>query len=215
MSGDLIVVSFYAPRFEKWPGCGTEMYDHALDILDASCKRLGLRHICISDEPRPRVETFLCKLPRGLMSAIIDGQRQWLDYAPGPTLFTGADCLLTADPRHVAGGYDMAITTKSTTNLNTGAIWCMDGKTCVPVWRAASKEPLGEWGMDQMALLKAFRASGLRILELPCDRYNRKPHAEMDAADGYPMVVHFKGGPRKRDMSPFWHDFLAQQRAAA
>lgn len=193
----MIVASFFAPRYDKW-GCD---YDALLLLLDASCRWLGLHHVVISDAPRPApLETAVFDLPENLMLALLDGQRQFLAATPGPVLLVGADCLLTRDPRPFGVGCDMAVTTSPTFSdcvMNTGAIWCADGPTCAPIWRAAlDRRPL-EWGDDQRALYAAAcddRAGGhgLSVRRIPAELHNWAPTNPADDA-GMPTVVHFRG----------------------
>lgn len=205
----MIVVSFFAPRFTMWEGVD---YDECLDVLQASCDRLKLRHVCISDQPRPRVETFLCKLPGNLMQAFLDGQRQWLERTREPTLFTGADCILTRDPSDICAGYDIGITSKRYGHINTGAVWCMT-KACIPVWQTALDLKPVEWGEDQVRLMDAIRKHPVQMRELPMVDYNAKPKSETDRLNAPPLIVHFKGSSRTKQMQrPWWENF---QRATA
>lgn len=191
------VASFFAPRYEKWPGCD---YDALLLLLDASCRRLGLEHVVISDAERPApLLTARFELPENLMAAILDGQRQLLAATPGPVLLVGADCLVTRDPRPFGVGCDMAITIGpfSDCPMNTGAIWCADGPTCAPIWQAALDRKPVEWGDDQRALYAAIgnegRAGhGLSVRRLRCEDANWAPNDVADPA-GMPTVVHFRG----------------------
>lgn len=188
----MIVASFHAPREDRW---GVD-YDALLMLLDASCQRLGLRHVVISDSPRPALlETAIFDLPENLMLAILDGQRQFLAATSGPVLLVGADCLLTANPPVLIGSIDMAITTSdqfSDCRMNTGAIWCADGRTCAPVWQAALDDNPQKWGEDQTTLYDAVKESGLRVREVRAEDYNWAPNNEFDDA-GMPAVVHFRG----------------------
>lgn len=192
----VIVASFYAPREEKW---GAD-YIGLLRLLDASCVRLGIDHMCISDRELPGVSTLVCDLPDNLMQALLDGQRQCLEWTTEPVLFVGADCLLVHDPRVVMGG-DMAITVGpfADCEMNTGAIWCHNPQACVAVWQAALDIGPTEWGEDQVALYEAVKASGLDVRRLACEQYNWAPDSARDDA-GMPMVAHFRGN-RKRFMA--------------
>lgn len=198
----MIVASFFAPRYEKWEGCD---YDELLDTLQASCDRLGLSHVCISDQPRPRVATALMPLPSGLMRAILEGQWRFLSEAREPVLFVGADCVLTADPREVGAG-DLTVTIGPFGDcpMNTGAMWAMEPAKCAPVWKAAVDRNPEEWGEDQTALLAAIKASDLDVREVRCERHNWAPEREDDPA-GMPTVAHFRGDRRKRFMAA-WFD---------
>lgn len=185
----MIVASFFAPREDKW-GCD---YDALLRLLDASCRRFNLQHVVISDSKRPGLDTLICRLPNNLMMALLDGQRQCLEWAREPVLFVGADCLLARDPRPVMAG-DMTITIGpfSDCPMNTGAIWCADPNGCATVWRAAVDAQPVEWGDDQRAFYSAVEASGLNIRRVPCQDHNWAPRDAEDPA-GMPTVVHFRG----------------------
>lgn len=193
----MIVASFFAPRYEKWPGCD---YDALLHLLDESCRRFGLRHVVISDAERPGLDTAIYDLPANLMQALLDGQRQFLAATTGPVLLVGADCLVAADPRPILAG-DLTITVGpfADCEMNTGAIWCADGPTCAPIWAAAVATRPVEWGDDQTALYSAVQSSGLDVRRVRCEAHNWAPDDERDPA-GPPTVVHFRG-VRKRFMS--------------
>lgn len=188
----MIVASIFAPRYEKWAGCD---YDALLMLLDASCKRLGLRHVVISDRPRPApLETAIFDLPEELMPLLLDGQRQFLELTRGPVLFVGADCLVTKDPRPVLQG-DLTVTTSPTFSdceMNTGAIFCADGKTCAPIWKAALDRKPVTWGEDQSSLYAAVQLSDLDVRKVPAELHNWAPEHVEDPA-GMPTVVHFRG----------------------
>lgn len=192
----MIVASFFAPREERW-ACN---YLDLLQVLDASCRRVGLRHLCISDTELQIVDALICNLPHNLMAAILDGQRQCLEWATEPVLFVGADCVLTRDPRPVmAGDITITIGPFSDCEMNTGAIWCADPAKCAPVWReAVDLEPCA-WGDDQRALYTAIDASDLDVRKVRCEEHNWAPTDATDAA-GLPTVAHFRGN-RKRFMA--------------
>jgi len=193
----VIVASFFAPRFDKWDGCD---YDALLRILDASCYSLGLRHVVISDSERPGLETAIFNLPANLMLALLDGQRQFLAATSGPVLLVGADCIVTRDPRpYLAGDMTITIGPFADCPMNTGAIWCADGRRCAPVWADALARNPVEWGQDQTALYAAVRASGLDVREVRAEQHNWAPEHVGDAA-GMPTVAHFRG-PRKAWMA--------------
>lgn len=200
----MIVASFFAPREDRW---GVD-YIPLLRLLDASCRRFGLDHVCISDRDLKAVDTLVCKLPNNLMLALLDGQRQCLEWAQEPILFVGADCLIAKDPRTINGG-DLTITIGpfADCEMNTGAIWCHNPARCVPIWRAAVDSKPTEWGEDQTALYEAVKASGASVNRVPCESHNWAPDNEDDSAS-MPTVVHFRGN-RKRFMAQWarrWMD---------
>lgn len=188
-----VVASFYAPRFDKW-GCN---YDDLLRLLDASCRRLALRHVVISDQPRPGLETALFDLPENLMQALIDGQRQFLEAATGPVLFVGADSLLTRDPFEIGLDHDLAITLGPFADcaMNNGFILARRTGRCAEIWRAALDRRPIDWGDDQRAQFAAIRASTLRVAELRCEDHNWAPDSLDDGCR--PTVVHFRGERKK------------------
>lgn len=186
----VLIASFFAPRHDQW---GAD-YLALLRLLDKSCQRFGLDHLCISDRDLKVVDTLVCKLPDNLMIAIIDGQKQCLEWTQEPVLFVGADCLIAKDPRAINGG-DLTITTSDTfgdCRMNTGAIWCHNPARCVPIWRAAVDAQPEQWGDDQIALYEAVKASGASFQEVPAETENWAPDDVSDNA-GMPTVVHFRG----------------------
>ncbi|MGE0722809.1 MAG: hypothetical protein AB7O45_00465 [Alphaproteobacteria bacterium] len=199
----MIVASIYAPRYEKWPGCD---YDALLMVVEASCRRVGLRHVVISDSPRPApLETAIFDLPKDpkdLMILLLDGQRQFLAATPGPVFFLGADCVLTRDPRPFLQG-DMTINIGpwTPTPLNTGAVWCADGPTCAPVWADALARNPVHWGDDLICLYAAIQASGLHVGRVRAEEHDWAPESVDDPA-GMPTVAHFRG-KRKSLMAPW------------
>lgn len=198
------IVSFYAPRYEQWAGVD---YDDCLDVLDASCKRLGLRHVCISDSQRPRVETFITELPQNLMQAFLVGQIAYLKHANGlPVMFTGADCIITRDPSDIGYGYDMSITTRHYTDMNTGGVWCYSTK-CIEAFENGLALNPQLWGEDQTCLLAGIRKTpGLRLRELPLRDYNAKVTSVTDKQDRPPLIVHLKGGAERKNLMRPWFD---------
>ena len=156
--------------------------------------------MCISDRDLKAVDTLVCKLPNNLMLALLDGQRQCLEWAQEPILFVGADCLIAKDPRTINGG-DLTITIGpfADCEMNTGAIWCHNPARCVPIWRAAVDSKPTEWGEDQTALYEAVKASGASVNRVPCESHNWAPDNEDDSAS-MPTEVHFRGN-RKRYMA--------------
>lgn len=208
----MIVASIFAPRYEKWEGCD---YDDMLALLQDSCDRLGIRHICISDSYRPNCETFRCDLPENLMQLLIDGQRQFMLQCDEPILFTGADCILTANPAPLLDAdVDLHVTCSSDhKRLNTGFMLVRDGRVCAPIWADALKRNPVQWGEDQTTLLDAMQASNLRIKYLSKGAYNRPPLIEGEPGNEA-MIVHFKGR-RKKDMRPWYERWSGRAQGMA
>lgn len=204
----MIVVSFYAPRFERYTSCN---YDELGLLLDKSCKKLGLNHVVISDSFRPKpMETFLTKLPQNLMQAILYGQMKFMEQSREPILFVGSDCLITKRVGlNLDSLQDIAITTSvefTDCVMNTGAIWIRDGGICVGVWRQALETEPKKWGEDQISLYDAICGSKLNILKLRCEEHNWAPNSIDDDAK-MPTVVHFRGN-RKLFMKSWAEKYL-------
>lgn len=195
----MIVASFYAYRYEKWPGCD---YDDLLLLVDKSCKRVGLNHIVISDSFRPKpLETFVTRLPENLMQAILYGQWKFLQECKESVLLIGADCLLT----RLVGDFeeDLAITLGPFADcaMNTGMVYVKDGKVSEKVWASALDMNPINWGDDQTCLYESILDSGLKVKKLDCKEYNWAPNSVIDDA-GMPAVVHFRG--RRKSFMKDW-----------
>lgn len=197
----MIVASIFAPRLkeDRW-GCD---YDRLLMLLESSCRKFGLRHVVISDSPRPQpLVTKEYELPEKLMQLLLDGQRQLLAESDEEVLLVGADCLVGQDPRNLFLS-DITITVDASFSdcyMNTGAIWCRNGKQCAPVWEAAlAKKPV-QWGQDQVALYTAILESDLEVVEISCNEHNRAPDYRLDPRIS--TVVHFRG--RRKSFMEEW-----------
>lgn len=207
----MLVASFYAYRYDKW---GVD-YHKCLNVLEASCERLGLKHVVISDKQQGKFNTFVTDLPENLMQAMLVGQRNFVAQLEEPALLVGADCVIASDPRNVLDGVDAAFTVYPFGDccLNTGAMWVRDNR-CAQIWESAvAKNPV-EWGEDQLALRDSLEPvpskvdepqdgvrNGLRIRFLDCRKYNWAPENVRDRANDC-MVAHFRG-TRKKTMQPW------------
>lgn len=214
----MIVASFFAPRFEKWPGCD---YVDCLKLLQASCDKLGLRHVLISDRHFDGFDTFVQPLPVNLMRAFLEGQRNFVAQLDGPALLVGADCLLTKSPLGVIDGRDAAFTVypRRTNAINNGAVW-VAGPHCAKIWDKAIEFNPVQWGDDQRSQEEALapipdrikkpwdsERLGLKIRFLPCEQYNWFPDT-LDDDGNMATVVHFKGNKRKKLMRPWAEKYL-------
>lgn len=214
----MIVASFYAPRLPT-----PVNYLECLSVLQASCDRLGLRHVVISDRKLPGLDCAMYDLHDDLMMACIQGQRWFLEDTPGPVLLTGADCIVTRDPRPLLDGFDLVGTVYPFSDccLNTGLVMVADGPSAAPIWGIAEAKLLEldsiAWGDDQIALKCALapvtpypaegERHGLKVKFVSCVEHNWAPEAHDDDA-GMPLIAHFRGERRKGWMGFWYRRFL-------
>ncbi len=183
------IVSFLAPRLDH---PFYRDYSPFLNILRASCKKFGHRHIVITDDEAVGAEgdAFVVDgLPHNLMKAIIRGQLAYLlsPLAQEDTILVGADCVLARDPAEVFDKpFDIAFTTGPFTDcvLNTGAIYIRGGADAAHIWAKAFAGMGEEWGDDQKALAAVVHptleesiacGNGPTMRFLPVDPYNLAP----------------------------------------
>jgi hypothetical protein len=144
------------------------------------------------------------------MQAILYGQMKVLSEAKEPVLFTGADCLLTHDPRSIfEDDFDLGITTSDTfldCKMNTGAIFVKHPRLCFDTWAKAYLMMPKEWGEDQVYLYKSIRESNLKIKEFSCEDHNWAPKSLDDDAN-LSTIVHFRG-KRKSFMKSWANKYL-------
>src|SRR3954467_8300611 len=123
------IVSFLAPRRDhsRWD----DIYFDLLEILDRSCRRLGLRHVVLTDDPTLLHGELFCRpLPADLMQAATTAHFQWLaqgDWRDDDTCFVGVDCIALQDPTSaLRGKFDMAVTYRNAQSrypINTGLMY--------------------------------------------------------------------------------------------
>lgn len=196
------VVSFFCPRPEH-----PLFQDYApfLDLLRLSCERYGCEHRVLTDDPTIE-DGYLVDVPRPLMPAYHAAMLQYMRdpaNAEMPTLFTGADCVLGADPACFDRGADIVVTVDdrfTDCRINTGAVYVPRPGAVAHVWADALARCGEGWGDDQRAFRDALAAAtGLSVAELPCDGYNQAPdHPDHNIQAA---VIHFRG-PRKA-----WMDY--------
>lgn len=212
----MIVASFYAPRPEhpRWRD-----YLPSLALLQASCDRLGLRHVVLGDAPVDGFEVFLERdLPRALMPAVLAAQEAGIRCLDDDLLLVGADCVIAREPREPLDGADMAVTLGDFWDcpLNTGAIWVKREArgAAADLWARAAAGMGGEWGDDQLALamqvsplpdLRRLPAvenrRGLQVRFLRAEEWNLAPDREDHDCSGA-AVLHFRGA--RKEWSGRW-----------
>jgi hypothetical protein len=224
------IVSFLCPRRDdrRWDN----RYFELLDALQWSCDRLGLRHVCLTDDPKLNdhcaapVELFAAKAPRSLMKACNWLQHRWItqgDWLGMDTLFVGADTLMIDDPLKLFGGdYDMAVTIRFDieSRVNTGAMLVREAarpeagalfERMVAITREVWCGDQEAVGLSLLPLPDAYgthKRHGLRVAFLPMEGYNARPMTVDEAMPGY-ALLHFRGRwDRKGVMIPWAQRWL-------
>lgn len=205
------IASFYAPRFDMWEGFD---YGTAASILDESCKRLGLRHVCITDKGYDLpCETAGYDLPQNLMQAFLRGQQLFMQDNPGRTLFVGVDSVITRDPFQFARDCELGVTMMlppTDCDINNGFVMVNAPDRCAPLWETALAFRPDAWGDDQQFLWRAIDSSDIKLERLWCKDHNEAPENASDMIES--TVVHFRG-PRKVFMRTWWDNFTRRQAA--
>lgn len=215
MSGQVRVVSFYAPREVKFP----EFKDYIpiLECLEKSARLYGAEHIVITDTDLP-FKTFKTPLPGNLMHAILAGWRDYLasDLFDRDTVLCGADCLVNRRLEDAFGDFDVLFTNRKNCGLNSGASYLRPRKQkqLVDLYDAFLKRVGVHWGADQNAMIEELKPppreegkldieyrdhKGLRVAWGPMAHFNCTPMT--DETPEYPFILHYKG-TRKDRMKP-------------
>lgn len=220
----LTVASFYVERREEFPKAAD--YPSMLRILQASCDRLGLRHIVLTDAATadagliPSGMQFCAiDLPKPLMQAVTAIQAHFVANAPiffGDLLLVGADSILLADPRpHLPADADLYVTSRRPNErldaVNNGFQFIRRSaiEKAAPLYRRVADRCGEEWRDDQRALVAELdpvplptvieERAGLRVAFLPMRRFNDCPRWPGDPCKDA-VLLHFRGRQRKKMM---------------
>lgn len=232
------IVSYYSPRPAEY-GARATAYDEPIGILEASCTRLGLRHVLLTEKgnedsiphvPPSRVVALDGTQDLKLMRAIVAGQLAYLQAmgtGEGGTIFVGVDCLFLKDPSPVfdGGDWDVAVTVGpySPGALNNGAVFLAPGKNAEATrfYDLAFANCPDEWPGDQQAiqricypLLKPGSIAdrhGVRVRYLDMDTHNLPPACPDDPAIPGACMLHHKGA-RKEFMGAVAEQWLGIRR---
>lgn len=217
MTGPL-VVSVFMERDAHKPY--TVDWRRLLRLLDASARKFGCRHICLTDPATAHTlpcDTYALEgLPDDLMRAIILAQRAFLasEEFDGDAVLVGADCLVNRDPRP-AFEADVVVTTRpghGPGSLNNGAVYCHRAarEHAVALYDRAFALAKPHWGADQEAVAAALapipagfgveERHGARIAFRPMTTHNHPPDRPVQPSSAY--IVHFKGG--RKGWMPEW-----------
>ncbi len=218
------IVSYYSPRPAEY-GDRAHAYDEPIGILEASCTRLGLRHVLLTEKgnedaiphvPPSRVVALDGTQDLKLMRAIVAGQLAYLQAmgtGEGGTIFVGVDCLFLKDPSPVfdGGDWDVAVTVGpySPQGLNNGAVFLPPnrGDAAARFYAHAFAVCPDDWPGDQQAVLAVCAPlarpgviadrNGLRVRFLSMDDWNLPPASLDDPGIEGATMLHFKGARKE------------------
>lgn len=228
-----VVCSFYVDRRREFSKRGALKqfadeppdYIAMLKILDASCARLGLDHVVLTDAATsPEVEdaglrAFFADLPDSLMKATTEIQARWLEspYSKGvDSVFVGADCIVRREFRGALPACDFAIVFMKghkRWRLNNGFMFVPDKsrERMAPIFRLIADDTGERMCDDMLAIERALspmpkeygvhRRRQVDVAFLAVNEWNRG--FEIDVADPAEdaFIMHFMGdwrGGKKR-----------------
>lgn len=215
------IVSFLAPRRDhaRW----TDTYFDLLAILDRSCRRLGQRHVVMTDDPNlpTEAEKFVIDLPENLMKAATTAHWKWLvrgDWQDDDTCFVGVDCIVLQDPAPHFRGHDMAVTYRgphAKYPINTGLMHITAGARALAeaLYRIVRDTTGKNWCADQRAIQEALAPlpaghgivdrAGMKVEFLPMRQFNEQPAALNDPMAGR-VMLHFRGKADRKQFMVDW-----------
>lgn len=218
------IVSFLAPRRDH--GRWNDYYFDLVAILDRSCRRLGLRHVVLTDDPNlpTAAEKFVAKLPDNLMKAVTTVQWEWLargDWQGMDTCLVGVDCIVLQDPTpHLAGRHDLGVTYRGPDAkypINTGLIHIEIAARdrAEPLFRRVMEITGKNWCADQKAIQEAlaplpkkrgiYDRAGMKVEFLPMDLFNGQPETAHDPMRNW-VMLHFRGKELRKQKMIEWAD---------
>lgn len=215
---EIVVCSFYVKRHRKDFGLKeVPPYIDMLKILDGSCRRVGYRHVVLTDCTTSEDVTaagltpFMTDLPRPLMQATTEIQARWLEspHSRGvDSLFVGADCIIRRDLRGHVPESDLAIAYMKghkKWRMMNGFMYVRgeSREKVAPVFRLIADDTGSRMCEDMLAIERAlvpmppdygtYARRGLEVAFLPLSVWNYG-HAidPTDSAD-QAFVMHFNG----------------------
>lgn len=225
-----IVCSFWVHRPIEHPNAFD--YPVLLHILQASCDRLGIRHVVLTDpatlasERWPTgIEGWASDLPGPLMQATTAAQANYLESGPDTdVLFVGADCIMLANPakglptdlalclsyRHPGANYPINNAFQFVRRHSLPQV--------AALYRRIADRTGPKWCDDQRAIRAelepmppacgVYDRAGLSIAFVPMRKFNHLPKTVDDPASGATML-HFRGkqhatGQHRKDFMVSW-----------
>lgn len=215
----MIVASFLSPRPAEFGG-KANAYGPYINLLQASCDRQNVRHICITEpgsqipDGIERYDALTADLP--LMRAIILAQLEFLadrNTPDGPIVMVGADCLIGQNLAEVFvdADWDVGVTIRQQSgDFNNGAVYLRNKDAGITLYAKAAQIVGEKWGGDQDALQSVIspicgvgrttERQGFKTRAFPCETHNRSPMTILDGEPAY--ILHFKGN--RKDFMAAW-----------
>lgn len=216
----MIIASFWVYRPEQFPFAAD--YPAMLRILQRSCDRLGLHHVCLTDQTTAQLRLWpagveawaMPQLPVPLMNACTEIQARFLEsfyMEKEDVLFVGADCIMIKPPRYPATP-DLCVTYRKADSkypINTGAVLARsrNREKVAAFFRGVANACGPVWCDDQRAMRAAlepmpkahgiFERAGLKVGFMTMTPYNVLPRSAEDPAS-HAFMVHFRGKARKQ-----------------
>jgi hypothetical protein len=232
------IVSYYSPRPDEF-GDKAFAYDEAIGIIEASCSRLGLKHVLITEKGNedkiPHVDKARIFAIDGtqslkLMQATVAGQMAYLRHVgtdPGGVIMTGVDCMFLKDPSPIFDGddWDVSVTIGpySPGGLNNGLVALAPnrGDAAARFYELALHNCPEDWMGDQESIRRIVHPlapigrivdrNGFKVRFLDMDRHNLPPACIDDPAIPEAYMLHFKGA-RKEFMGDACEQWLGIKR---
>lgn len=207
----LEVVTVWAPRpnHPKWRD-----YLSLLALQARTVKRVGHRHVVVTDTELKGYNTFQADLPDSLLHALIAGQLAYMRQWSGKhrVVLADMDCMVINDLNPAFTGFDVGLTIREhdTQPIQNGAMYFEANERAKAAAVAMLDLTLGmcgrEWGEDQEALARAVEPPGkfctadrfgAKFAFLPIDRHNHSNKHVRAAVDTNRFIEHFKGDMKK------------------
>lgn len=226
----LTVASFWVHRPIEHPNAFD--YPVLLCILQASCDRLGIRHVVLTDHATlasdrwpAGIEGWASDLPQPLMQATTSAQANFLATGPETdVLFCGADCVLLANPmkrlpiepalclsyRHPNANYPVNngfMLARRHSMAKVAALYRRIADRCGAKWCDDQRSIRAE--LEPMPpACGTYERAGMSIAFVPMRRFNHLPKTVDDPATGTTML-HFRGkqhatGQHRKDLMVAW-----------
>jgi hypothetical protein len=227
----MIVASFWVHRPVEHPAAFD--YPVLLRILQASCDRVGARHVVLTDKatvdcgrwPEGIEALAWPELPLLLMQACTEAQARFLELHPDDdVLFVGADCILISNPmkklskaadlhlsyRHPSANYPINngfMLTRKKSVAKVAALYRRIANRCGAKWCDDQRSIRAE--LEPMpAACGVHERAGLNIEFVPMRLFNHLPKTIDDPARNA-TLLHFRGkqhatGQHRKDFMVSW-----------